>query len=426
MKRRNPFGLLAVVTAITLLPLVTGASARAAEPGPRDWPRWRGPEGTGHTSDKDLPLKWDASSILWKTPLKGRGQSSPVISGDRIFLTSALDEGRQRIVFCLDRHDGKTLWEQVAWRGDPEPTHELNGWATATCCTDGERVYASFGRGGLHCYTVEGKHLWSRDLGRFLSRSKRGTAASPVLAGDLVILNGDSESDPYLFGINKLTGETVWRTDRPKAEGYSTPLLLDVNGGKELVLNGDPFIAGYDPATGKQLWWCKSFAPRGEPTPAYGNGVLFVINGQAGDVYAVRPGGKGDVTHTQMLWHTPRRNGRDSPSPIVVGDYVLVSNMAGVGTAYDAATGRQLWQQRLGTGNITASPLAAGGASGDRVYFVFESGVTVILAPGPEPKVLATNDIGAGGEIFRASPTPSDGRLLLRSDRALYCIGSRQ
>src|SRR5262249_33952845 len=148
---------------------------------------------------------------------------------------------------------------------------------------------------GMHCYTVDGKHVWSKQLGKFQSSTKRGTASSPVLAGDLVIWNGDSESDPFLFGLNKLTGETVWKTDRPKFEGYCSPILVPVDGRQELVLNGHKFLAGYDPATGKMLWSCKSFAPRGEPSPIFHDGVLYVINGQAGDIYAVKPGGKDDV-----------------------------------------------------------------------------------------------------------------------------------
>jgi outer membrane protein assembly factor BamB len=411
----------AAALGILVLASFAPADAPAGGAASQNWPRWRGPDGTGHSSDADAPVKWDASSVVWKTPLKGRGQSSPIVWGDRVFLTSAVDDGRQRLVICVDRRDGKVAWEQIAWTGEPEPTHEMNGWASASCCTDGERVYASFGRGGMHCYTVDGKHVWSRDLGKFLSSNKRGTAASPVLWGKLVILNGDSESDPYVFGLDKLTGETVWKTDRPRDEGYSTPVLIEEAGHPELVLNGPAFVAGYDPATGKELWRCKSFAGRGEPTPAVGKDAIYVVNGLPGDVYAVRPGGQGDVTGSRMLWHTPRRNGRDGPSPILVGDYLLVSNMQGIANVYDAKTGKELWKGRIGTGQITASPIAVG----NRVYFLFETGEAVVLdPPGPEPKVIARNALDhEPGEIFRATPTPVGGRMLIRSDRALYCVG---
>ena len=403
----------------TLLALMALGSPSTAEP---DWPRFRGPDGTGHTTEKGLLVTWDAKAVVWKTAIKGRGQSSPMIWGERIFLTSAVDNGKQRLVIDVDRQTGKVLWEHVDWTGTPEPSHEMNGWASASCVTDGERVYASFGKAGLHCYTVDGKHVWSRQLGEFLSKTKRGTAASPVLAGDLVILNGDSESDPFLFGIDKLTGKTVWKTDRPAREGYSTPILVPAGGKQELVLNGDPFIAGYDPASGKQLWSCKSFAPRGEPAPAFANGVLYVINGQPGDIYAVRPGGSGDVTSTHMVWHSQRKSGRDQPSPIVVGDYLLVSNMEGILNCYDVKTGKDLWKDRISTGRITASPVAAEG----RAYFQSENGQVLVIQPGPELKILARNTVESSAEeIFRATPTPCRGQIFLRSDRVLYCVGPK-
>lgn len=399
--------------------LVSSSFAYGAKPEEAEWPRFRGTDGNGRTTDASVPVKWDASGVAWKTPLKGHGFSSPVVWGGRIFLTSAVDDGKQRLVYCIDARDGKVLWEQVAWSGSPEPSHEMNGWATASCCTDGEHVYASFGKAGLHCYTIDGRHVWSRQLGEFLSSNRRGTTASPVLAGKLVILNGDSESDPFLFGIDKLTGATVWKTGRPAIEGYSTPVLVTAGDHQELVLNGDPFVAGYDPATGKQLWKCRSFDGRGEPLPAIGDDVVYVFNGKAADIYAVRPGGSGDVTTTRMVWHTPRRGGRDAASPILVNGFLVEPNMAGIVCCYDAATGKEAWKKRLG-GAISASPFAVE----RRAYLLFENGETVVLEPDRTPKVLARNTVGSGeGEIFRASPAPCAGHILLRSDTTLYCVG---
>jgi len=404
--------------AALLLFLSLVAVAQAAD---ENWSWFRGPGGLGRSDQVGLPVKWDAHSIAWKTPLKGRGQSSPIFWGDRIFLTSALEDGKQRLVFCIDAHDGKMLWEQTAWTGTPERSHEKNGWATSTCCTDGDNVYAWFGKAGVHCYTVEGKHVWSAELGEFQSKTRRGTAASLILAGNLLIVNGDSESDPFLFALDKFTGKTVWKTDRPAWDGYSTPVLLKAGEHQELVLNGEKFIAGYDPTTGKQLWQCKSFAGRGEPVPAIGDRVVYVVNGLPGDLYAVRPGGSGDVTSTRMVWHTSRRGGRDSSSPLLVNGYLLVVNMAGIGTCYDATSGKQLWKQRLG-GPLTASPFAADG----HAYLLFENGESLVFNPGPEYKELARNTIGAtDAEIFRASPVPCHGHILLRSDRMLYCIGPK-
>jgi outer membrane protein assembly factor BamB len=406
-----------VLAGVLLLPAFTNADAPEAQ-----WCRWRGPAGTGHSVEKDLPVEWTPSSVVWKTALKGNGQSSPIIWEDRIFLTSSLDKGKKRLVFCLDRNNGKLLWEHVAWEGTPEPTHKLNGFATPSCVTDGERVYGYFGKAGLHCYTVEGKHLWSIHLGEFLSDTKRGTAASPVLAGNLVIVNGDSKSDPYLFGIDKLTGKTVWKVERPATEGYSTPIPVTVDGREELVVNGHYFIAGYEPATGKQLWSCKSFAGRGEPTPTLDNGILYVINGQPGDVYAVRPGGDGDVTQTHMVWHVPRKNGRDQPSPIVVNGFLVISNIAGVASCYEAATGKELWKERISAVNILSSPVAAGGY----VYFLNEAGETIVLQPGKEFKIAARNKVVEGeDDFFRASLTPYRGQFFVRSNSMLYCVGKK-
>jgi outer membrane protein assembly factor BamB len=402
---------------ILLAPLGPGSPLRAES----NWPGWRGPSGDGHSAETGLPVHWDAHAVVWRTPLKGRGQSSPVVWGERIFLTTALEDCRQRVVLCLDRKTGKVLWEQVAWTGTPEMSHAMNGWASATCATDGERVVAFFGKGGLHCYTVEGKPLWSRDLGPF--EGPWGTAASPVIVGNLVVQNCDAEKEASLVALDKQTGQTVWRTPReaPDRGGWSTPVLVRAGGREELVLNGAKAVIAYDPATGKPLWSCRSFNGRGEPTATPGNGLVFLVNGLQGDMYAVRPGGEGDVTATRMAWHTPRRGGRDQPSPIVVGDYVIVVNMAAIATCYEAATGKEVWKDRL-AGKFSSAPVAAGGL----VYFQSDEGTTFVLEPGPAMKVVARNELGAPAEeTFRASLTPAGGQIFSRSDRALYCIGGQ-
>ncbi|HEX5498286.1 MAG TPA: PQQ-binding-like beta-propeller repeat protein, partial [Thermomicrobiales bacterium] len=353
---------------------------------------------------------WDASAVAWKAELPGRGQSSPVIWDERIFLTSASDDGRKRSVSCIDRTNGDLLWTQaVDFEGTPEKLHKMNTWASATCVTDGEVVIAFFGRAGLHAFTVEGKPLWSKDLGAF--ENPWGTAACPVLFGDLVIQNGDADADAFIAAFDKRTGREAWRQPRPSHRGWSTPVLVQAGERQELVLNGHTGVTAYDPATGRPLWFCKSFNGRGEPTATPGDGLIYLVNGLAGDVYAVRPGGDGDVTESRMAWHTPRRVGRDLPSPIVLGKYVIVVGMQGVGVCYDAEQGSVVWQARLG-GNYSASPIAAKGLA----YFLCEDGTTVVLEPGPEMNVVARNRLDASGdEIFRASPAPCEGQLLLRS-----------
>jgi outer membrane protein assembly factor BamB len=431
--RRHPLLLPSALWAASLL--LTGAAWSPAATDPavqgaddardvgENWPRLRGADGLGRVpATAVVPTTWDASSVVWKADLPGRGQSSPVVWGGRVFLTAAKDDGRERVVLAVDRANGKPLWERSAWKGEPEKTHKMNGWATPTCATDGTHVWAWFGKAGVHCYTVAGEPVWSRDLGEFATRNARGVASSPAVVGDVLVVNGDSETDPFLFGLDKSTGKTVWKTARPAAEGYSTPVVVTVGGKPELVLNGDTFVAGYDPTTGKELWRCKSFAGRGEPVPAVGpDGTVYVVNGLQGDVYAVRTGGRGDVTKTHMAWHTSRKQGRDEPSPVLVGDFLLVANMAGILTCYEAKTGKELWKERIGKGDVTATPLAVGG----RAYFPFENGQTVVVEPtAGKLVVVARNALGgADGELFRASPVPvGGGRLLLRSDRALYCV----
>jgi outer membrane protein assembly factor BamB len=394
------------------LPFATLSTLRAET----NWPRWRGPQQDGHSAETDLPVKWSAANIAWKTELPGIGQSSPIIWGDRIFLTSEKDKGAERLVVCVDRRTGKLLWEQSAWKGQPERSHVMNGWASASCVTDGEVVVAFFGRGGIHAYTASGQHLWSKDLGSF--ESPWGTAACPVMVDDLVIQNCDSDKNAYLVALDKRTGEEKWRTRRRDYRGWSTPVLINAGGRRELVLNGHEGVQAYDPATGRELWFCKSFNGRGEPTVTPAGDVLCVVNGLAGDIYAVRPGGNGDVTSTHMAWHTPRKDGRDCPSPIAVDDYVIVSSMTGIATCYSAHDGHIYWKQRL-EGKYSGSPIAAGGL----VYILNEAGKATVIKPGSKLEVVAENELPAGkDEIFRATPTPIDGQIFLRSTSVLYCI----
>lgn len=388
--------------------------------GESNWPRWRGPQENGHTHETNLPLKWTDADVAWKTVLPGIGQSSPIIWGDRIFLTAALEDGKERLVLCVSRKTGEILWQQSAWKGEPEKSHKLNGWASASCVTDGEIVAAFFGRGGLHAYSVSGEHLWSKDLGQF-EEAGWGTAACPILVDGLVIQNCDADVDAYLVAFEKNSGKEVWRTKRRDHRGWSTPIVINSGNRRELVLNGHEGVQAYDPTSGKELWFCKGFAGRGEPTVTPAGDLLCVVNGLKGDIYAVQPGGKGDVTESRMAWHTPRRSERDCPSPIVIGKYIIVCDMKGVPTCYDAVDGHIYWIGRLG-GNFSGSPIAVNGLA----YFLNESGKTCVIEPGPELKIVAENQLTADpDEIFRASLTPANGQLFIRSTSTLYCVGKQ-
>ncbi|MBW3596083.1 MAG: PQQ-binding-like beta-propeller repeat protein [Planctomycetes bacterium] len=382
-----------------------------------NWPRWRGPAGTGHT-DAKLPVEWGREAVRWQVELPGVGQSSPVVWEDRIFLTSASDDGLTRMVFCLSRDNGALLWKQEIAASSAEPLHKMNTFASATCATDGEVVAAFFGRGGLHAFTLDGKKLWSRDFGAF--EGPWGTGASPVIVDNLVIQNCDADNAAYLVAVDKWTGETVWRTPRDVFRGWSTPVLVEVNGAPQLIMNGHTGIAAYDPVTGEQCWLAPGDRGRGTPTVAPYQDLVIAVGGRPGDMWAVRPA-ECSGEKIDEVWRTKRIGGRDLPSPIVVGDTLFVVSMQGVASSYEAATGKLLSRARLG-GNFSASPIAAGG----KIYLPSEEGEILVIEAGDQINVIARNPVDAGNdEIFRASLAVHRGQLLCRSDRRLYCIGSR-
>ena len=393
----------------------------AAEPSSVDqqWPRFRGPLGTGQSEATKLPKQL---SVHWSSELPVRGHSSPVVWDDRVFLTGTTgnDSAVQRRIVCVDRNSGKVLWNHIVSTGGGESLHKMNSWATPSCLTDGERVVAFFGNGGLHCYSVQGERIWSRDLGDFAGAW--GVGASPVFYKGIVIQNCDAAGDSYLLAVDAKTGKDVWRTPRrakPKG-GWSTPIIIDTGERTELVLNGEFGVTAYDPSSGQELWNCQSFNGRGTPVPVWGDGLLYCVNGKSGDVYAVKPGGKGDVTDTRMVWHTERRGGRDLPSPVLANNVMVVIGMSGVASGYDAKTGKELWKQRLG-GNFSGSPVVAGGL----VFAASEEGVVNIFKPGNKAEIIAQTNVADGKEeVFRSSLAVHRGQLLLRSDRRLYCLGN--
>lgn len=405
------------IAASILLSLTLTSTADAAE----NWPRFRGPLGTGHHTGAALPTTWDAANILWRVELKGIGHSSPVNWEHRIFLTAATDEGRNRLVFALDARDGKLLWEKSVACESPERVHGMNSHATATCATDGERVVAFFGKAGIHCHDLDGKPLWSQSLGEF--PGPWGVSASPVFSGPNVIQNCDAQGASSIVALDKKTGKIAWRTSRGEKPmgGWGTPIEIRADARPELVVNGEQGVDAYDPATGKPLWNCAGYNGRGEPVPEFARGLLFVVNGKVGDIYAVRPGGSGNVSETRRVWHTPRPKVRDISSPVVVGDYLFAIDMKGNATTYEAASGKVLWSEKI-PGAFSASPVESGGL----IYLNTESGETLVIRPGPKLDLVARNSLGArAGELFRASITPLNGRLYLRSNRALYCIGAK-
>lgn len=397
---------------------VTGFSlAKAA-----DWNQFRGPTGRGHVEATDIPTSWGESDIAWKASLKGTGQSSPITHGDRIFLTGASEDGTERYIQCLSAKTGEVMWDATLPCSQPEEIHAMNSRATPTCVTDGNMLVAFFGPGGLHGFTVDGEKKWSRDLGEF--PGGWGIAASPILLDGKVIQNCDSMGESSLLAVDIKTGETVWQTPRetkPRG-GWSTPILIEFDGKKELVLNGEFGVRGYDPETGKELWFCEGFNGRGAPVPEFDGEFLYVVNGKPGDTYCVKPGGSGNVTATHRVWNAGRKGGRDLPSPAVVDDFLVISSMSGITTCYDTATGDAFYSERLGEGiQVAAGPLVANGL----VYLqTVDGGDVIVIRPGKTLEIVSVNSLGqdAAGEIFRATLTPRPGGILIRSGKTLYAI----
>lgn len=408
----------------TLAPLVFAGEDRP-DTSTSNWPRFRGPDGFGNSADKTAPVEWAGDDVAWIKKLPASGHSSPVIWGDRIFLTgtSGNRSNPTRHVFCIDRRSQRILWDHKIQGGPGEKLHEMNSWATPSCATDGKVVVAFFGPAGLHCLNFDdGRPKWNLDLGSF--PGSWGVGASPVIVNDMVIQNCDAVGNSFLIAVNRETGKEIWKTkrrDKPRG-GWSTPVLVESKTQTELVLNGEFGVQAYEPKTGKELWFCKAFNGRGSPCPVFANGLLYVVNGKAGDVYAVKPGGKGDVTQSHMAWHAPRGGGRDLPSPGLVDDTVVVIGMKGIATGYNAQNGKVLWKERLG-GNYSASPVVIG----NRLYALAENGVvTVLESKDKAARVVAKNRIESPvGEAFRSSMAVSDGQIFLRSNSRLYCIGKR-
>jgi outer membrane protein assembly factor BamB len=415
-----------------------GAPAQAPVPKAAHWAQWRGPGGQGHSDDKDVPLVWgEKKNLLWKAPLPGAGNSTPIVWGDRVFLTAASARGAERYVLCLRAGDGKLLWKRTATRGvPPERTHAWNGHASPSCTTDGTHVYAFFGTPGLFCYDFEGKEVWKHDFGTFYSEAGWGTAASPFLFEDLVIQNCDNDGGPNaapqaLVALDKKTGKVRWSAPRNQGRGFSTPRLMPVAGGRvDLVLNGPLGVWGYDPRTGKERWHCDRTDPRdqarfGEPMPVNDGERLFVVSGRPGPYQVLRLPGDGDVTRSHLVKQGARRGHRDVASPLIFDGRVYVADNKAVLSCYELRSGKELYAARIGNGTnkALASPVAVRG----KLLFPLDDGVTVVVEPGPALKVVGRNRLGDGtGLDFGASPAVAGGRLFLRSQSYLYCIGEKK
>ena len=387
--------------------------------GGRYWPGWRGPSAQGYVVGSGYPDTWsDTENVLWKVSVPGRGNSSPIVWGDRLFLTTAYDGGRRLSIVCYRRTDGTLRWETPIPHQGVERGHRKNGHASATPVTDGKRVYASLGSQGLVAVDFDGEVVWQRPLPPL--DNYHGSAGSPILYGDTVILYQDHKGPSFVAAFDKETGETRWWTDRKTRIGWGTPIVLRAAGRDELIVSSEDAVTAYDPRNGRTLWTVQGNTFEVIPTPTVGHGLLFCSSGRAGPTLAIRPGGKGDVTDTHVVWRAIKGSSF-VPSTIIVGEQLyMVNDMSSVVTSYEAKTGQLVFQGRLGRPRregFSASPVTVDG----KVFFTNDEGETFVLKAGPELEILHVNRLSAR---TLASPALVDGRWYFRTDRELICIGS--
>jgi outer membrane protein assembly factor BamB len=356
--------------------------------------------------------------VVWKTPVRGRGNSSPIVWGDRIFLTTAYEGGRRVSLLAYRRADGRLLWETSAPAGRSDSgAHDKNGHASATAATDGQRIYVSFGPRGLFAFDFDGKIVWQRDLGAM--EAYHGAAGSPLLYKDRIILYQDQYRGSFVAAFDTRTGREIWRTSREASNGWGTPIAVRVGNRDEIIVSSQQQVQAYDPERGKELWRCSGNTYEVIPTPVVGYGMIFCSSGRAGPTLAIRPGGTGDVTRTHLAWESPRGS-PFVPSPILYGEQLyMVNDMASIVTSIQATTGKTLWQGRLGVASregFSASPIGVEG----KIFFTNDEGETFVLRAGPAFELLHVNRIGEG---TLASPALVDGRWYIRTDRNLYAIG---
>lgn len=397
-----------------------------------DWPQFRGPTGQGVSRAQGVPLTWSAEkNVLWKIGLPGAGTSSPIVVGERIFLTcysgfkvpgkpaGSMDDLR-RFVVCLERQTGKLAWSTQVESKLPEQAsiREDHGYATSTPCADSERVYAFFGKSGVVALDHAGKQLWHADVGSRLNGW--GSAAPLALHDALVLVNASIESGA-LVALDRKSGKEVWRTGGI-VESWHMPLVVEANGKKEIVIAIQGKVFGIDPATGDKLWSCATnIGWYMVPTPVAHEGVVYILGGRSGVVgLAVRAGGRGDVTPTHRLWTSTK--GSNVTSPIYHdGHLYWMQDQLGIAYCADAKTGRIVYEERVsGAGQVYSSPVLADG----RIYYTDRVGRTIVVAAQPQFSVLAQNYL-AKRIAVNSSPAITDGRMLLRADQVLYCLGER-
>jgi outer membrane protein assembly factor BamB len=407
--------------------LLFAATLAAAD----NWPGWRGPNGDGKSSEKNLLTTWsETQNVKWKIALPEKGHAAPVVWGNRIFLAQPLDaKGHKRALWCLDRKDGSVLWQREVAYEPSEPIHATNTYCAATPVTDGERVIVSFGSAGLYCYDFTGKVKWHYELGRLWHIW--GNASSPILYQNLVILWAGPGERQFLVALDKATGKKVWQHDEPGGRdgikgkewvgSWSTPIIARVAGRDELIVGVPKKLKAFDPNNGIELWSCDGLGDLVYTSPAISaDGIVVAFSGFHGPAIACKAGGSGDVTKTHRLWQqkgNPQRIG----SPVILGEHCYLVGEDGVANCLELKTGKDLWKNRVGAAKTWSSLLYAGG----KFYLHDWKANTHVLSASPTFKELAHNSLGDKEET-RSTMAISDGEIFVRTFRHLWCIGAKK
>jgi outer membrane protein assembly factor BamB len=449
----------AALLLLGLLVALFPANAREGASKDANWPSFRGRDAQGIAEGFATPTTWDvekSNHVKWKTPIPGLGHSSPIVWGDRVYITTAIsgkekddlkvglygdiasvndDTEHQWKVYCLDKKTGKIVWEKTAHKGVPKvKRHTKATHANCTMATDGKNLVAFFGSEGLYCYDMKGNLRWQKDLGLLDSgyymvpTAQWEYASSPILYDNKVVVQCDVQKGSFLAAYDIKNGEPVWRTSRDDVPTWSTPTIHEEGGRAVLIVNGLKHIGGYDARTGKEVWRMKGGGDIPVPTPVVANGLVFIMNahGVSSPIYAIRWNATGDISlqgdaksNDHIAWSVAR-GGAYMQTPLVYGDYLYSCQINGVLSCYEAKTGKMLYNERLGTGRtgFTASPVAADG----KLYFASEDGDVYVVKTGPEFKVLATNPMG---EVCMATPAISEGILYFRTQGNLVAIGGK-
>ena len=424
------------------------------------WPQFRGPDASGRADGALLPDRWSAAegtNIAWKTRIPGLAHSSPIVWGDRVFVTTAISSrgdatfkpglygeptasedrtAHKWNLMALDRRTGKVVWERTAYEGVPkEKRHIKATYANATPATDGRYVVAFFGSQGLYAYDLDGKLKWSRDLGRLDAGAydvpdyEWGTASSPIIYKDLVFVQADQQKDSWLMALRLSDGTTAWKVSRDEMPSWATPTVYTEGARPELVTNAPKFIRGYDPATGEELWRLGRSSNITAPTPVFDKDLIVVMSGRRPNapIFVLKAGAKGDITLPEratsggsVVW-TRENAGSYMPTPVVYDGRLYVLKNQGILTCWDLRTGHQVYEQRLPgvTSGFSASPVAADG----RLYLSNEDGEMLVVAAGREFRLVSTNTIG---ELLMATPALSNGVMYVRSSSSLFAIGTHR